>query len=106
MCYPSEQVLNVAILTSKGIFPKVIFLPPRGKHELNNLKRAVELGISSTMCVPQEHTSKVTSLLINNEFNLKEITMVTPNNITPSHGDKPNQWNPSPLAIPIYQAVQ
>ncbi|UCH82068.1 MAG: hypothetical protein JSW20_05420 [Nitrospiraceae bacterium] len=55
LAFPSEQVKHLALLAYYKIFPKVVWLPPRGVHELENMAWAMKKGFSTTVCIPSEY---------------------------------------------------
>ncbi len=91
LTYPSEQVKHVAVLTQNNICPKVVWLPPRGRHEVVNLAWAIQRGYSGTVCIPAAYHSLLKKLLINLGVGPPEIECVEPEKLSAQH------FRPSPV---------
>jgi hypothetical protein len=91
LAYPSEQVKHVVILTQNNIFPKIVWLPPRGVHEMDNLIWAIRKGFSGTLCVPTDHHSLLKRSLMKSGINSSSMEFVDPDNLSAEH------FKPSPV---------
>jgi hypothetical protein len=91
LAYPSEQLKHIAVLTQNNIFPKVVWLPPRGVHEVENLVWAINKGYSGTVCIPSDYHSVLKKRLIHSGINSSSVECVDPGNLSAGH------FKPSPL---------
>lgn len=91
LTYPSEQVKHIAILTQHNIFPKVVWLPPRGQHEMINLSWAIKKGFSGTVCIPTEYRRKLKSRMTDLDVDPSDIEFSGPEELSGEH------FRPSPL---------
>jgi len=91
LAYPSEQVKHVAILTQNNIFPNIVWLPPRGVHEADNLAWAIKKGFSGTICIPDHYHSVLKKSLIKSGINSSSVECVDPDNLSVEH------FKPSPV---------
>jgi hypothetical protein len=91
LTYPSEQVKHIAVLTRNNILPKVVWLPPRGQHEVINLSWAIKQGFSGTICIPVEYQSQLSGRLINLGVSPSEIEFTVPEKLSADH------FRPSPI---------
>ena len=106
LAYPSEQVKHVAILTQTNICPKVVWLPPRGRHEVGNLAWAIQRGYSGTVCIPAAYHSLLKMSLINLGVSPPLIECVEPEMLSAQH------FRPSPVfenetdAVPLENIIR
>ncbi len=91
LAYPSEQVKHIAMLTQNNIFPKVVWLPPRGVHEVDNLAWAIKKGFSGTVCIPSYYHSVLKRSLTDLGINPSFIACVEPEKLSAGH------FKPSPV---------
>jgi hypothetical protein len=91
LAYPSEQVKHVVILTQNNIFPNIVWLPPRGVHEAENLAWAMKKGFSGTICIPDEYHSVLKKSLIKSGIHPSSVECVDPDNLSAEH------FKPSPV---------
>ncbi len=85
LTYPSEQVKHIAILTQNNIFPKVVWLPPRGVHEVENLAWAIKKGYSGSICIPSGYHGVLERRLIHSGINPSAIECIEPENVSADH---------------------
>ena len=104
LTYPSEQVKYITILTSKNVFPKVVWLPPRGQHEMINLAWAIKHGLSGTVCIPAEYQGIVKSRLIDLGVRASDIEFAEPGKLSAAHF-KPSPVVPSESSAPSLETV-
>ncbi len=91
LAYPSEQVKHVAILTQNNIFPNIVWLPPRGVHEADNLAWAMKKGFSGTICIPDDYHSVLKKILMKSGIRPSSVECVDPDNLSAEH------FKPSPV---------
>ncbi len=92
LTYPSEQVKHIAVLTYNNVFPKVVWLPPRGEHELNNLAWIMNKGFSGMVCIPQEYRYKIKTRLIDLGVSPSIIEFVSPERLSAEHFKLSPKW--------------
>ena len=85
LAYPSEQVKHISLLTQHNIIPKVVWLPPRGVHEIDNLVWAIKNGFSGTICIPTDHHSLLKRILIKSGINSSSVEFIDPDNLSAEH---------------------
>jgi hypothetical protein len=61
--FPNEHVAILAQMAQKRIHPWVVFLYPRGRHEVDNLRWAIRHGLAHTICVSRHLQERVRALL-------------------------------------------
>jgi hypothetical protein len=91
LIYPSEQVKHITVLAKNNIFPKVVWLPPRGQQEVINLSWAIKKGFSGTICIPVEYKSQLSRRLTNLGVSPSEIEFAEPEKLSADH------FKPSPI---------
>lgn len=106
LTYPSEQVKHIALLTQHGIFPKVVWLPPRGQHEMINLAWAVKKGFSGTVCIPAAYQSVLRSRLSNLGVSPSEIEFTSPEDLSSEHFKPSPEWQHEKNAAPLQQIIK
>jgi hypothetical protein len=59
LTYPSEQVKHVMVLSKEQIQLKVVWLPPRGEHEVTNLIAYIGMAsaqnLMTSICIPNKY---------------------------------------------------
>lgn len=103
---PSEQIKVIANFTNNGQHPYILLLPPRGIHEVNNIKWAIEKGLASTICVPEVHKDQLSIILQNAGINQNAFTLVDPGEVTIDRMHQPNRWEIPNDAITISAALK
>jgi hypothetical protein len=106
LTYPSEQVKHVAVLSQNNIFPKVVWLPPRGKHEVINLAWAMKKGFSGTVCIPEQYHSQLSLELINLGISASEFEFVVPEKLSAEHFKPSPKWQCQIDAIPFENIIR
>ena len=91
LTYPSEQVKHIVILAQNNIFPKIVWLPPRGVHEMDNLIWAIKKGFSGTVCIPADYHRLLKRSLITSGIDSFSIECIDPANLSAEH------FKPSPV---------
>ena len=91
LTYPSEQVKHIVILTQNNIFPKIVWLPPRGVHEMDNLIWAIKKGFSGTVCIPTDYHRLLKRSLITSGIDSFSMEFIDPDNLSAEH------FKPSPV---------
>jgi len=92
LAYPSEQVKHVAILAQNNISPGIVWLPPRGHHEVINLVWAVRQGFSGTVCIPEHYHRQLRQRLQNQGLKASEFEFVTPERLCRHHFKPGPEW--------------
>jgi hypothetical protein len=90
LVYPSEQVKHIVLLTQNKIFPKVVWLPPRGVHEIRNMAWAIEKGFSNTICIPANYNELLKKSLASSGTSPSLIKCIEPEKLSAEH------FKPSP----------
>jgi len=103
---PSEQVKHVAVLSHNNIFPKVVWLPPRGQHEVMNLAWAIKKGFSGTVCIPEQYHKKLGFELMNSGIRASEFEFVAPDNLLADHFKPSPKWGYETDAVPFETIVR
>jgi hypothetical protein len=106
LTYPSEQVKHIAVLTQNNIFPKVVWLPPRGHHEIINLAWAIKQEFSGTVCIPKEYRSQLISSFNKLGINPSEILFVEPDKLTAEHFKISPIWQCDTTAAPLEDIIR
>jgi len=91
LAYPSEQVKHAVILAQNNIFPKIVWLPPRGVHEMDNLIWAIKKGFSGTVCIPTDYHRLLKRSLITSGIDSFSMEFIDPDNLSAEH------FKPSPV---------
>ena len=103
---PSEQIKHIAILTQKNICPKVVWLPPRGRHEVGNLAWAIQRGYSGTVCIPAAYHSLLKMSLINLGVSPPLIECVEPEMLSAQHFKPSPVFENEPAAAPLENIIR
>ncbi len=106
LAYPSEQVKHIAVLTQNNIFPKVVWLPPRGQHEVMNLAWAIKQGFSGTICIPKEYQYLLNSKLTNLNVSSSEIEFTVPEKLSAEHFKSSPTWQYEKEATSLEKIVR
>lgn len=120
LTYPSEQCLHIMVLSENGIRVKVLFLPPRGNHEITSLIHymliANEQNMLTSICLPNdlEWHSYLHQQLKNAGFSPNlHYQFVTPDQVRREHFNTAPSWqlheerhNNETPRIPIAHAIQ
>ncbi len=85
LVYPSEQVKHVVLLATNGVVPRVVWLPPRGQHEVMNLAWAVKKGMSGSICIPEEFQGRLRESLKYHGVHSADLEFVQPQNLSAEH---------------------
>lgn len=90
LTYPSEQVKHSMVLSENGLQPRIVWLPPRGEHEVLNLVHYMYLtqqqNLVTTICIPSEYQDALQKKLQAYRFQANvEYRMVEPKHITKEH---------------------
>jgi hypothetical protein len=92
LAFPSEQVKHIAILTQNNIFPRVAWLPPRGKHEAINLAWAISHGFSGTVCITSKYQGRLLKELARMGISSMGVEPVDPGKLSPEHFRPSPRW--------------
>jgi hypothetical protein len=106
LAYPSEQVKHVAILSQNNIFPKVVWLPPRGQHEVMNLAWAIRKGFSGTICIPEQCHGRIRDALMNMGIDASACELVTPERLSAEHFKPSPEWRCQEGAVPFVDIIK
>ena len=105
LTYPSEQVKHVAVLSLSGIYPRVVWLPPRGQHEVISLAWAIKQGFPGTVCLPAEYHRGLKGLLIDLGVSPSDVEFIMPENLSAEHFRMVPPWNADREALPLEEIV-
>jgi hypothetical protein len=106
LTYPSEQVKHVAVLSQNNIFPKVVWLPPRGRHEVMNLAWAVRNGFSGTVCIPEQYHGRMRLTLRNMGISASAFELVPPEKLSAEHFRPSPEWKLQAGAVPFENIIK
>ena len=106
LTYPSEQVKHLAVLSQNNIFPNVVWLPPRGQHEVMNLAWAIKKGFSGTVCIPELYHKKLGFELINSGIRASEFECVVPEKLSADHFRPSPKWEYETDSVPFETIVR
>jgi hypothetical protein len=106
LTYPSEQLKHIIVLVQKNIFPKIVWLPPRGQHEMINLAWAIKKGFPGTICLPEEYQGLINSRLINMGVSPSQIEFTVPENLCAEHFKTAPAWQYEKEAVPLESIVR
>lgn len=97
LTYPSEQFKHVMVLSKEQRRLKVVWLPPRGEHEVNNLIEYIEIARLqneiTTICIPHNYHQYMNKKL--NKAGLKQYLdyqLVSPENLEKQHFESVPDW--------------
>lgn len=97
LTYPSEQLKHLMVLSKLDKPLKVVWLPPRGQHEINNLIELMLMarrqGIVTTICIPKKHHQFLHRKLNNAGFSQTlHYELVDPSHLEESHFKPVPSW--------------
>lgn len=111
LAYPSEQFKHMMLLSKVGRHPKVVWLPPRGEHEVINLANyillSVQQGIPATVCIPKKHHEYLEKKLENFGFSMPiHFELVDPGKLSQEHFKPVPVWRETLKRLSPTQAVK
>ena len=109
--YPSEQVKHSMVLSQQGTPARIVWLPPRGEHEVLNLVHYLYLTHQqnrvTTICIPKQYQQNLEKQLQVYGFKLQtHYEMVEPNQLTKENFHTSPAWQETQEHVAPQQAVR
>lgn len=114
---PSEQIKHSLVLSELGKNPNIVWLPPRGDHEVLNLVHymyiATDQNLLTTICIPTEYQQQLAKKL--GEYKTTRgdsfkqnvhFQLVNPENLSKEHFQKAPNWVETMVHTPAGVAVK
>lgn len=111
LTYPSEQFKHMMVLSKEGKKPSVVWLPPRGEHEVVNLAEFLFLssqqGLTATILLPTKYHADLHRQLANFGFSQNlHYEFVTPEALSKKHFKTVPLWQEKLPRTSLPQAVK
>lgn len=110
LTYPSEQFKHTMVLAGLGKNPRVVWLPPRGDHEVFNLAQYIylarEQNLTTTICIPKEYQNNLQKKL--DEYGCPpnmNYQMIEPEHVYKEHFFAAPRWEEKQIHLPVAQAI-
>lgn len=110
LTYPSEQFKHMMLLSQASMRPKVVWLPPRGEHEVVNLAEymllASQQGLLTTILLPKKHHATLHKQLANFGYSQNmHYELITPEQLSKERFHTVPAWKETAQRTPIAQAI-
>ncbi len=110
LTYPSEQFKHTMVLAELGKNPRIVWLPPRGDHEVLNLVHYLylvkEQNTATTICIPKQYQADLQKKLAEYGF-IPNVyyQMIEPDQLKKEHFFTAPSWQEKQIHLPASQAV-
>ncbi len=110
LTYPSEQFKHVMVLSKNEKQTRVVWLPPRGEHEVINLANFILLaaqdGITTTILMPDKYQNDLDTALSGFGFTKNlQYQYVEPENLSKEHFNPTPTWKETLPRTSVDQAI-